>query len=131
MGVSESDPLIGRAAERRAVVKTHCKNGHLFDEENTYITPMQRGCRACDAERKRKKRAELHKDNVILYSRHRHEELDYLRIANSSFNLSWKLFFGTAAPGDNPRVAATKRNCATSPNRLSAFVQRRPLIRVV
>lgn len=28
--------------------KTHCKNGHLFDEKNTYYRPTGgRGCRAC------------------------------------------------------------------------------------
>lgn len=28
--------------------KTHCKHGHPFDEENTYISPRgNRGCRAC------------------------------------------------------------------------------------
>jgi hypothetical protein len=68
---------------------------------------------------------------MIEYLRHRHEELDHLRNTDPDFNLSWKLFFGTAAPGDNPRVIANERSQATSPNRLSAFVQRKPLIRVV
>ena len=36
--------------------KTHCKNGHPFNDDNTYIRPDGRGraCRACDANRKRK-----------------------------------------------------------------------------
>lgn len=39
--------------------KTHCKRGHPFDEENTYITPRGlRNCRKCRAaaERERQKR---------------------------------------------------------------------------
>lgn len=40
--------------------KTHCKNGHLFDEANTRIAPSgQRHCRACDrgyAAKRRKSR---------------------------------------------------------------------------
>lgn len=28
-------------------VKTHCKNGHLFDESNTYLHEGRRRCRAC------------------------------------------------------------------------------------
>jgi hypothetical protein len=35
--------------------KTHCKWGHAFDEENTYVTPSngKRQCRACARERLR------------------------------------------------------------------------------
>lgn len=45
------------AAENAA--KTHCKRGHIFDEENTYITPRGlRNCRKCRAaaERRRQRR---------------------------------------------------------------------------
>lgn len=39
---------------------THCANGHPWNEENTYISPdpdrRGRECRACDRERKRRKR---------------------------------------------------------------------------
>ena len=31
--------------------KTHCVNGHEFDEENTLIVPLGRNCRACHRER--------------------------------------------------------------------------------
>jgi hypothetical protein len=34
----------GRNAESD---KTHCKNGHAFDEENTYVWRGMRCCRAC------------------------------------------------------------------------------------
>lgn len=30
--------------------QTHCKNGHEFTEENTYVSPRQRGCRTCRRE---------------------------------------------------------------------------------
>ncbi|MGV5046894.1 HNH endonuclease [Rhodococcus pyridinivorans] len=37
--------------------KTHCKNGHPFDAENTYIAPStgQRCCRTCRSERSRRR----------------------------------------------------------------------------
>ena len=36
------------------IVKTHCKHGHPFNEENTYVVPgtNNRHCRACDRRRK-------------------------------------------------------------------------------
>lgn len=38
--------------------KTQCKNGHLFNEENTYLIPTGgRYCRVCDRERKRAAKA--------------------------------------------------------------------------
>lgn len=38
-------------------LRTHCKNGHPYDETNTYWRKNQygRGCRACHAERQRKR----------------------------------------------------------------------------
>lgn len=37
-------------AYRRSLATTHCKNGHEFREENTYITPEgHRSCRICRA----------------------------------------------------------------------------------
>lgn len=41
--------------------KTHCKHGHPFDEENTYIVPStgHRNCRTCHIERERKRRARV------------------------------------------------------------------------
>lgn len=38
--------------------KTHCINGHEFTEDNTYIRPRGRECRACIRDRQRKRRAE-------------------------------------------------------------------------
>jgi hypothetical protein len=33
------------------LLKTHCKNGHPFDEANTYVSPEgHRHCRACRRE---------------------------------------------------------------------------------
>lgn len=38
--------------------KTECSQGHLFDNENTYITSLgQRQCRTCARDRMRRKRA--------------------------------------------------------------------------
>lgn len=36
--------------------KTHCKNGHPFDESTTKLKPLGRECRTCDADRQRAKR---------------------------------------------------------------------------
>lgn len=46
---------------QRSAYKTHCKNGHEFTPENTYIRPRVRGggvrqCRACNSEAVRKYR---------------------------------------------------------------------------
>lgn len=36
------------AGDRRKILRTHCINGHAFDDENTYIAPGgTRSCRAC------------------------------------------------------------------------------------
>jgi len=38
----------GREGVNAQAAKTHCKNGHAFDEANTYVTPKgKRSCRAC------------------------------------------------------------------------------------
>lgn len=37
--------------------KTHCLRGHPFDEKNTRILELGRGCKACSRERAREKRA--------------------------------------------------------------------------
>lgn len=37
--------------------KTHCLRGHPFDENNTRIVELGRGCKACSRERAREKRA--------------------------------------------------------------------------
>lgn len=36
--------------------KTHCKNGHPFDEANTYVDGRQRHCRVCNNEASRRLR---------------------------------------------------------------------------
>lgn len=38
---------------------THCVNGHLYTDENTYISPKtgHRQCRTCRAEKRRKRKA--------------------------------------------------------------------------
>ncbi len=48
--------LRGDGESARRARQTHCKNGHLFDEANTYINPRGgRQCRACDREFKRRR----------------------------------------------------------------------------
>lgn len=40
---------------RRAMVKSHCKHGHEFNEDNTYITREGwKMCKKCNAERQRR-----------------------------------------------------------------------------
>ncbi len=50
---SSVNTLRGDHAQRR---KTHCPQGHPYDEENTVHYRGQRGCRACDRERRREAR---------------------------------------------------------------------------
>lgn len=38
------------------VEKTHCRNGHLFDEANTHFYKTERVCRACAREKTRRYR---------------------------------------------------------------------------
>ena len=48
-------PLVGK----RRVVKTHCPQGHPYDESNTYVTPSGgRMCRTCTSRPNRRRRAE-------------------------------------------------------------------------
>lgn len=43
---------------RYNAAKTHCSNGHEFDEANTYVTPKgKRNCRTCNREAVRRSRA--------------------------------------------------------------------------
>ena len=45
--------------------KTHCVNGHPFDEANTYVRANgERNCRRCAAERESAKRARLRKNGL-------------------------------------------------------------------
>lgn len=49
------------AALQRESLKTHCRNGHLYDEANTYQRPTYgdgvRCCRTCQRESQRRQRA--------------------------------------------------------------------------
>lgn len=46
--------LRGEAPSAQNKRKTHCKNGHAFTPENTYVTPRgTRNCRTCHRERSR------------------------------------------------------------------------------
>ena len=44
------EPVTGRENIARAhAAKTHCKRGHAFDSENTYLWKGNRHCRKCNA----------------------------------------------------------------------------------
>ena len=50
----------GRASGAKKRAQTHCKHGHEFTPENTYIRPNgTRKCRACNAERERRGRVSV------------------------------------------------------------------------
>lgn len=64
-------PYINR---RRAAAQTHCVNGHLYDEANTYHgkgPKSGRVCRICANNRTLRRRAE-HGDALRAYDRYRH-----------------------------------------------------------
>lgn len=54
---------------RRGEAVTHCKNGHEFTDENTYVTPAgSRQCRICLRERQKK----FHQKHPSAQRRYRH-----------------------------------------------------------
>ena len=46
--------LRGTSPAAKNAKKTHCHNGHKFDEANTHRHPLGRKCRACDREKYRR-----------------------------------------------------------------------------
>lgn len=49
------DKLPQIAGARKSRMKTHCPQGHPYDNENTYISPKgDRRCRTCNREKHRK-----------------------------------------------------------------------------
>jgi alpha-tubulin suppressor-like RCC1 family protein len=46
----------GMASGAKRLAKTHCKNGHPWDEANTDVRPRGRRCRACAREEERRRR---------------------------------------------------------------------------
>jgi hypothetical protein len=56
--------LGGKANGARQRSKTHCKNGHPYNEQNTLLTPQGfRACRQCHADRQRERNARLREAN--------------------------------------------------------------------
>lgn len=63
------DIYFRRRREERSIflanpIKMTCKYGHEFSAENTYFTKTGRSCRACHADRERKRRIEARKAKV-------------------------------------------------------------------
>lgn len=56
--------LRSNSATSRNAAKTHCLNGHPFDEENTRPVPGGRFCRACHRDYMRNQRAELRRQRA-------------------------------------------------------------------
>lgn len=46
-----TNTLRGFGIQARNARKTHCKHGHPFDEENTYVHDGRRICRTCNRDR--------------------------------------------------------------------------------
>jgi hypothetical protein len=44
---AQVNQLRGRTISAEAARRTHCPQGHPYDEENTYMYGRKRGCRAC------------------------------------------------------------------------------------
>ena len=51
--------LRSEGAAARNARKTHCENGHPFDDENTSSTNGKRRCRACGRESEQRRRADV------------------------------------------------------------------------
>jgi hypothetical protein len=47
LGVLRDQYVPKRGVRHPHAMKTHCKRGHLFDEDNTLVVPRGRKCRAC------------------------------------------------------------------------------------
>lgn len=54
--VTHAENLLHRRSPQRE--KTHCKAGHPYDAENTYLYRGGRHCRACNRDRKKQKAGE-------------------------------------------------------------------------
>lgn len=50
----EPVPLAENIRRGGNAIKTHCVNGHRFDEANTYVQARGRSCRACNREAARR-----------------------------------------------------------------------------
>ena len=62
INTSHMEPVTQRVNVQRGMVgsKTHCKNGHTYDEINTYVRKEgRRMCRACLRDRARRRRGQL------------------------------------------------------------------------
>lgn len=57
---SENNFDIVRHGKHHWANRTHCPQGHPYDESNTYITPHGRWCRECNNARGRRRRALAH-----------------------------------------------------------------------
>lgn len=58
------DMVVKGRSTKNKYLRTHCKNGHEFNESNTYFAKLQRQCRACTRERMQKVRVKKRQHNV-------------------------------------------------------------------